>query len=93
MSFLRTATGKEYPCDFMGLANEFVLYVQVDMALEEVLTVFQNPEETNILYWIGDNGEVVREEHGFIVFTGFNIVSGDYPIRIRMTKKLAEEST
>ena len=91
MAFLRTATGKEYPCDFMGLANEFILYVQVDMELGDVLTVFQNPEETRILYWIGDSGEPVRTESGFIVFTGFNLVSGDYPVRIRMTKKIAEE--
>lgn len=91
MAFLRTATGKEYPCDFMGLANEFILYVQVDMELGDVLTVFQNPEETRILYWVGDLGDIVRTEKGFIVFTGFNIVSGEYPVRIRMTKKITEE--
>lgn len=91
MAFLRTATGKEYPSDFMGLANEFVLYLQVDMELTEVLRIFQDPEETRTLYLINDLGETLRTETGFIVFTGFNLIRGEYPVRIRMTKKMAEE--
>lgn len=86
MSLLKTATGKEYPCDFMGTANRIVLYMKCDISFQEALDVFQNPEETNVLQWIGKDNEVVREETGFTKFTGFDLMDGDCPVRIRMEK-------
>ena len=88
MSILRTATGREYPCDFMGTANGgFVLYVRIKIdTYEEVLLVFQNPEETNTMSWIGEDGEIGRVETGFTVFTGFDNMGGPCPVRIRMEK-------
>lgn len=88
MPILRTATGKEYICDFMGIAIGMVLYVQLIIDLEEALTVFRNPEETSVLSWIGTNGEPVEIEEGFTEFGGFTIVGGQCPVRVRMLKKI-----
>lgn len=89
MPILRTATGKEYPCDFMGVAGEAALYVKVAIDLNEILEVFQNPEETIVLQWIGIDNNVVREEHGFTRFTGFSLMKGDCPVRIRLGREFA----
>lgn len=87
MSLLKTSTEKEYLCNFMGVASgSSALYIQISIDLHEALTVFQNPEETKTLQWIGDNGEIVREETGYTFFTGFSIVPGECPVRIRMQK-------
>lgn len=90
MTVIRTATGKEYPCDILGVANGYALYAQVRMDMQEVLNIFQDENETKELSWINDQGDPVRTEYGFTVFGGFQIVEGNYPIRVRMTKKLAE---
>jgi hypothetical protein len=85
MTILRTATGKEYRCDFMGVAEILVtLFVRVQIDLVEALTVFQNPEETVKLEWIGNNGEVIRTEEGFTKFVGLSVVKGDCPVRIQL---------
>lgn len=89
LSMLRTATGKTYPCNFMGVATGYTaLYVKVEIDLNELLAVFQDPNETEVLEWIGDSGCVVRTETGYTVFTGFDIMKGECPIRIRMEKGL-----
>lgn len=89
MPILRTATGKEYPCDFMGVANGFALYVNIKIdSYMELLEVFQDPSETEVLTWVGTSGEAVRIETGFTVFTGFDIIGGQCPVRIRMEKNL-----
>lgn len=88
MPKIKMATGKEYPCDFMGAASEFVLFVKVDIPLTNVLTVFQDPEETKVMQWVSDNGKVVRTESGFTEFTGFSIMRNGCPVRIRMAKKI-----
>ena len=87
MTVLRTATGKEYPCDFMGIAPGLATcFVTLEIDLPEVLSVFQNPEETSELSWIGDEGNVVRTETGYTKFGGFTILDGDCPVRVRMQK-------
>lgn len=88
MTTLRTATGKEFYCDFMGTANELVLYVKVDGDLHEILNTFQNPEETRILQHLTENGEVTREETMFTKFVEIHLMSDGCPIRIRMEKDL-----
>lgn len=85
--YLKTATGKEYPCDFMGVAQGLVLYIKLKIDLYEALDVFQNPEETETLIWYGANGKVVREEAGFTNFGGFTLMSGYCPVRIRLERK------
>ena len=93
MPVLRTATGKEYICDFMGVANGgFVLYVQVAIDLYEALDIFQNAEETSTLSWIGTNGEAGRIEEGFTEFGGLSIERDPCPVRIRMLKKIEVNS-
>lgn len=87
MTLLRTATGKLYCCDFMGVANNAILYVTVDMDAEEVLQIFRNPEETSRLEWLNDSEEVVRSESGFTEFEGLTIMGGRCPIRVRMARK------
>lgn len=86
-SYLKTATGKEYPCDFMGVAQGLVLYVKLKIDLYEVLDVFQNPEETQVLRWYGTNDNMVREETGFTGFGGFTLMEGYCPVRIRLDRK------
>lgn len=87
MTLCRTAMGKEYPCDFMGVAPGLAtMFVTLEIDLVEALTVFQNPEETNTLEWLGDDGSVVREETGYTKFGGFTILDGDCPVRIRLQK-------
>ena len=49
MPVLKTATGKEYICDFMGVANGMALYVQIKADLREVLDTFTNQNETETL--------------------------------------------
>lgn len=88
MPVLRTATGKEYICDFMGVANGMALYVQIKADLQEVLDTFTNQNETETLQWIGSSGDVVEEESGFTTFGGFMIVGGQCPVRVRMLKNL-----
>ena len=84
---LKTATGKEYPCDFMGTATKYVLYIVIDIDLNDILSIFQNPEETETLQWIGNGGELVREETGFTKFTGFTLMdNGGCHVRIRLEK-------
>lgn len=88
MNYLRTATGKEYACDFMGVAIGYdVLYVKLEIDLNEALTIFQNPEETEVLTWIDDrDGSTIRSETGYTDFGGFIIMRGKCPVRIRMQK-------
>ena len=92
MTVCKTATGKSYPCDFMGVASDFgALYCKLQIDLFEVLNVFQNPEETSVLQWIDedaleDTDPVIRRETGFTVFGGFTIMHGDCPVRVRMLK-------
>ena len=86
-SYLKTATGKKYPCDFMGVAQGLVLYVKLKIDLYEVLDVFQNPEETQVLRWYGTNDNMVREETGFTGFGGFTLMDGYCPVRIRLDRK------
>ena len=88
MPILRTASGKEYVCDFMGVANGVVLYVQLMIDYYELLNVFTLPEETNTLSWIGSSGDVIETEIGFTEFGGFTVVGGQCPIRLRMLKKI-----
>lgn len=89
MPVLRTATGREYVCDFMGVASGMALYIKIKIdSYEEVLRVFQDPNETEILSWISEDGTAVREETGFTVFTGFDIMGGQCPVRIRMEKPI-----
>ena len=88
MTVLRTATGKEYPCDFMGVATGYaVLFLKVDMDVTEAVQLFMNPEETETLVWCNkDTGEDVRTETGYTVFGGITIMQPPCPVRIRMTK-------
>lgn len=92
MTVCKTATGKSYPCDFMGVASDFgALYFKLQIDLFEVLNVFQDPEETSVLQWIdedaaADADPVIRTETGFTTFGGFVITSGDCPVRVRMLK-------
>lgn len=88
MPVLRLATGREYPCDFMGTTNGgFVLYVRIKIdTYEELLQVFQNPEETNSMSWVNGDDIIGRVETGFTVFTGFDNMGGPCPVRIRMEK-------
>ena len=88
MPVLRTATGKEYICNFMGVADGMVLYVQLLIDLQEALNVFTNPEETASLSWIGMDNEPVEVEEGFTQFGGFFITADQCPVRVRMLKKL-----
>lgn len=87
--YLKTATGKEYPCDFMGVAQGLVLYIKLKIDLYEALDVFQNPEETKVLTWYGANGDAVREETGFTSFGGFTMMSPPCPVRIRLMKNIS----
>ena len=87
MKVLKTATGKEYPCDFMGIASGYeVLYVKVNMDLDEIMPIFQNPEETETLIWCDEDGTKIRSESGFTVFGGFTIMRGACPIQVRMMR-------
>lgn len=88
MPVLRTATGKEYICSFMGVADGLVLYMQLAISLQEALDVFTNPEETAVLSWIGMNDEPVEVEEGFTEFGGFFITGDQCPVRVRMLKKI-----
>lgn len=88
MPVLRTATGKEYICNFMGVADGMVLYVQLVIDLQEALNVFTDPEETKSLSWIGSNGEAVEVEEDFTQFGGFFITGDQCPVRVRMLKKI-----
>ena len=88
MTMLRTATGKEIPCDFMAKADDLILYVKVQMDLVEAMKLFQNPEETKVLEWINDNGEAVHCDTGFIKFSEIHIMTGACPVRIRMEKDI-----
>ena len=88
MTSCKTATGKSYPCDFMGVASDYgALYLKLQIDLYEVLQVFQDPEETATLIWFNeDTGEAVRTETGFTTFGGFTIMKDAYPVRVRMLK-------
>ena len=91
MTVCKTATGKSYPCDFMGVASDFgALYLKLEIDLYECLQVFQNPEDTAVLQWIDPDTEegeqVVREERGFTTFGGFTIMQDSCPVRVRMLK-------
>lgn len=88
MTTLKTATGKEYYCDFMGTASSIVLYVRIQIDLNELIEVFQNPEETRILQLVNEKDEVLREERLFIKLTEFTIVSGPCPVRIRLERDI-----
>lgn len=88
MPVLRTATGKEYICNFMGVADGLALFVCLIINLSEILDVFTNPEETKILTWVGTNGEAVEVEENFTEFGGFYITGDQCPVRIRMLKKI-----
>lgn len=89
MTVLRTATGKTYQCDFMGVATGYdALHIMLEIDLYEAVSVFQNPEETNTLVWYDDEtGEDVRVEIGYTVFGGIFIMKGPCPVRIRLTKE------
>lgn len=87
MPFLRTAQGTECECDFMGTNNNYSLYVKVSMDLNDVLSVFQNPEETKVLQWVGDTGDIVRTETGFTKFNSLTIMGGKCPVRVNMLKE------
>ena len=87
MSVLRTATDKEYNCNFMGVSDGMVLYAQLDISLQDALNIFTDAEETNVLFWIGLNDEVIQEEEGFTEFGGFAVVGGSCPVRVRMLKR------
>ena len=88
MSILRTNKGREYPCTFMGVANAMTLYVQIMIDFYEAVEVFTNPEETEVLSWIGLNDEPIQIEEGFTEFGGFTVDEGDCPVQIRMLKKI-----
>lgn len=90
MAVLRTNTGKEYPCISFCCPNEFMLSARIDIDISEMMTVFQDPDETIDMCWIDNFGYTVKTTHGFTVFKGFDIVGGDYPVCIRMTKKATE---
>lgn len=95
MTVVITATGKEFPCDFFAIATGYdVLYLKVAMEPMEAMTVFMNPEETEMLSWYNqDSGEVVRSVTGYTEFGGLDIYSGSCPIRIRMTRPLTQGGT
>ena len=87
MELLRTATGKEYPCSFMGVGSRIVLFIVIDIDLNELLNVFQNSTETSVLQWIGDDGTIEREEIGYTKFIGFSLLdSSECHVRIRLEK-------
>lgn len=87
MATIRTAKGKEYPCDFMGVGSRHVLFIVIDIDLLELLSVFQDAEETRLLQWVGDSGSVGREEEGYTKFVGFTLLDGDgCKIRVRMER-------
>ena len=88
MPLLKTATGKEYVCNFMGVANGLVLYIQIAIDLQEAITIFTNPDETNTLSWYDLQGLLIETEHGFTEFGGIFIEGGQCPIQIRLLKKL-----
>ena len=88
MPVLRTATGKEFYCNFMGVASSMVLYVKILLDLAEVLEIFQDPNETRILQWFSESGELVREERGFTIFKGFELDDGACPVRVRMDRDI-----
>ena len=88
MPKLRTATGRECPCDVMTSVNNTVLYVKIQMDLSETITVFQDPEETKVLQWIGDNGNILSEEKGYTKFVGITMMPGSCPVRVRLDKDL-----
>lgn len=95
MTVLKTATGKTYPCDFMGIATGYdVLYLKIEADPTEAVQVFLNPEETQTLVWFNeDNGENVRTETGYTAFGGLTILPGKCPVRIRMTRPLMQGGT
>lgn len=88
MTFVRTATGKQFPCDFMGIASGYdVLYLKLDMEIPEAVSIFMNPEETETLAWYDDaSGEDVRTVSGYTEFGGVTIMQPPCPVRIRMTR-------
>jgi len=88
MTVLRTATGKEYYCNFMGTASSVILYVRILIELNEMLEVFQNPEETRILQLVNEKDEVLREERLFTKLTEFTLVGGQCPVRIRLERDI-----
>lgn len=88
MPKLRTATGRECPCDVMGSVNDTVLYAKIQMELSEVIGVFQNPEETKVLQWIGDNGNVLLQEEGYTKFVGITMMAGPCSVRVRLDKDM-----
>lgn len=88
MSVLKTLTGKEYNCNFVGVSDNSVLYMQLEISFQEALNVFTDSNETAVLSWIGLNDNVIRKEEGFTEFGGFTITDGQCPVRVRMLKKI-----
>lgn len=88
MTVIRTATGKEFECDFMGVATGYdVLYLKLNAEPVEAMTVFMNPEETEMLAWHNtDTGEDVRIVSGYTLFGGLTIMEPPCPVRIRLTR-------
>ena len=95
MTVVKTATGKTFECDFMGVATGYdVLYLKIEADPTEAVQVFLNPEETHMLSWFNeDTGEDVRTETGYTAFGGLTIMPGKCPVRIRMTRPLPQGGT
>lgn len=87
MPILKTATGKEYYCDFFAIAVGYEsLWLKVQIDPVEALTVFQNPEETMILEWYGENGDLLKRELAYTRLTGISFVNGKCPVRINLKR-------
>ena len=88
MQILRTASGNEYYCDFMGKASPLVLYIKVEMSFDEASRLFQNPEETKHFQWYDEDGTLLGDEWYFTKFTQITIMEGPCPMRIRLERDM-----
>lgn len=93
MNIFLTATGKEFPCNFFGIASAGVVIADLDVDLITAAKVFSNKSETEEIHYIYDNNgeEADRVVKGFTSLLSVSNLYGEtIGVRVMLQRQFAD---